>query len=548
MPKYMLEVPDNHHAVTRPIIRHVAEQVIRNFGLEHYQSQIVINGLNEVIPLNNSTLGEGNNQIRIDSDSRLEVEFEEEVINPVSIAIMRDEHKPVLWDNQLRVQLRPVYTEVQLTLSFKFIAPDQSSATTWQTRAQLQAYREMNKFLTNVDYHYTIPYAFTRLLQVIHAVRERGDFPRDERFGQWVRRVSTNRMTTIANVAGSGKVLAIPELQSRVHGWFNFGYEPQKVERHNQASSWMTSFDITLHYDRVDAIIMTYPLMIHNQIIPSEFRDESPIEKDIEYVRTDRSLSLQSIGWFEIDAWKNAHTPRANGVGIPHFDDWVPEHIEYEHCNTTHILLQFDLEDPKFVIDFADDDAFGDYAMHYYVQDYMRDLNKHMFILFDTVFLTSVQRWNDGPPIRDLEVVNDDLKVDFKYDHDLRHMYHLVINTLLDLELLSEIGRRILGRHPRVVEGWLKWRFPDEWYKIPIPFNLDGTVNIDLLIKIIKDRSLWDHNATPGKPALWNTYDDDPTKRSGWRYGQYNGEPGMNMHLSFNIIAYRKGEPFDAYR
>lgn len=541
MPKYMIEVPDVHHAVTRPIIRQVADVVIRNFSLEQDVKQIVINGLNDVIPTNNSTLNSGNNPIRVDSDSRLEIEFEEEVVNPVSIAILRDEHMPILDDKDLHVFIKPVYAETSITLTFKYIAKDQSTATAWQRRAELQAYRAMNKFLTNVDYHYSIPIGIARQLWVIHALRERAPTRLDENFGKWLRRISTKRLTTISNLANGGIMFAVPELQSRVHGWFDFAYQPQKVEKHNDASAWTAGFSLTFHYDRPDALIIQYPLVIHNQLIPAEYRDDQPPEKDTEHVATNRALSLQALGIFEKKADMHWYNDRTIGVAIPYFDDWLPNHIEAYHTNTTHILMQFDYDDPKFVIDWNDPDTLGDYDMHDPVREYMRDLKNHMFIPYDTLFLVSLQRWNQAPVIRDMQT-DETLRVELKYELDTTAMYHLVINTLHDLSKLSAIGREILGRHPWVVENWLKWRYPDDWWKIPLPFRPDGTIDIDKLIDILNDRSKWDDNATRDNPARWDPTKDDPTRRSGWRYGEYRGKPGMNMVESFNIIAFRKSD------
>lgn len=549
MPNYILEVPDVHHAITRPIVKYMADFIIRNFGLEHYGCQIIINGLNEAIPISQSTLGNEKEQLRIDSDARIEVEFEEEVLNPVSIAILREEHKPVIHDSQLHVQLKPFYTEVQLTLKFKFIAPDQSSATTWQTRAELQAYRQMNKFLTQVDYHYTIPEPFIKQLWVIHALRERSPMALDESFGSWIRRVSARRMTTISNLAGNGKTLAVPELQTRIHGWFDFDYQPQKVEKHNQASAWATQFNVTMHYDRVDAVVMNYPLMVYNQMIPAEFRDEEPVEKNYYMPDSERSMSMRGISLFEMttnsETWYSSQT---TGIAIPHFDDWMPDHIESFHTNTTHILMQFDLDDPKYIIDFEDDNSLGDYRMHYYIKDYLRDLSDRLFVPFTPLFLVSMQRWNDSPVIRDL-TMGRDLRVMSKHVIDARPMYHLVINTLYDLSMMSKEGRDILSRHPKVVEHWMQWRYINDWYRIPIPFNPDGTIDIDRLIQILDDMSLWNwgKDVSPTNPARWSELDRlndlmGKNPRSGWRYGEYRGKIATNLVNSFSIIAMRKGE------
>lgn len=547
MPRYMVEVPDVHHAITRPIIRQITEVVARNFMLENQVDQVVINGLNDVISLNNSTVGENNNQIRIDSDARIEVEFEETVENPTSIAILRDEHMPVFYDEDLHVSLKPVYTEVALTLTFKYIAKDQSSATAWQRRAELQSYRQMHKFLTTIDYHYLIPTGVARQLWVIHALRERAPTRLDEEFGKWLRRCSWGRFTTVSNYANKGTMLAVPELQTRVHGWFDFSYQPQKVEKRNEASAWQSQFSVTLHYDRADAVVIDYPIMVHNQIIPEKYRDNDPIEHSTDYIpRVNRSLSLRWLEQFEYGGqqlgWR--HSPRASGVRIPHFDDWLPNHIETDYVNTTSILLQFDYDDPKFIIDFSDPEVLGDYDMKPHVRDYMRDLGNHMFKHYDTLFLVSMHVWNEFPVLRAL-TTDRSLKVYTVNEQDTTKMWHLVINTLTDITKLSEIGKQILGRHPKCVEDWLKWRLPEYWFKIPIP-RLTEYIDVGMLGEILNNPDLWDDKATPEDPAIWGRRRGG---RSGWRYREYRGKPGINMVESFNIIAFKKSDnPYAAIR
>lgn len=519
MPRYILEVPQVHQAITRPLVKHISDVVLENFGFREDTFQLVFNGMNEAILNNNSAISDKDNPIRLNADQRIEINFDEQVANPLEVALLRQEQIPVFSDRDLHIWLKPVYVSCELTINFKLICKDQTTATMWKRRAELQSYRDMSQFITDVDYHYSIPLGFVKQLWMIHTLRERSEVPLNETLGQWFRRCFAKRMTIISDQAGNNIAVAIAEKQSRVQGWYTFGQEVTKVERSGDAGAWEAEFSVTLFYDRADGVVMDYPLVIHNQLIPKEYRDDTPIGHTWGDWDTSRTVSQHDIGMFERTGQEFWLYAKASGIRIPKFDDWIHDVMLPHHANITRILTCVDSNDKQFIIDF-DDATMGDYEINAQAIAYMKDCKSYLLSPYDSIFNTSLHEFDNKISYKYLSV-DENLMMRSNFDLNMKMMYHVVVDLLLDLSLLSDIGKEILSRHPEVIKDWLATVHPGK--DIDLVFRPDGTVNIDDLIDKFKD---------PNNGSGGNTYPG----------GVYNGKWGINILNFFGIIAHRDEE------
>lgn len=484
MPKYMLEAPMVHESATRPIVRKITKEVLENFGLRDDKVGFVFNGMNDAISTNNSTLGKSDNAIRLDSDSRIEVGFDEELVNPLEVAILRPEQRFVFLDEDLRVWMKPVYVSTELTITFKLITQDKTTATMWKRRAELQSYREMHHFLTDIDYHYSIPSGFIKQLWVIHALRERSAEPRLETFGKWMKRCFVKNFTSISNQAYKQTSFAIKEKQTRVQGWFTFGHEVSEIERKNDAGAWQAEFSVKVFYDRPDGIVMTYPLMVHNQLMPPEYREDNPQGRGpVDYLSS-RSLSLQDFGLFERIGADRPITQFSSGITMPYFDDWMHNYQLPSHSCITRILLSLLPQEPEWLFTF-DDESMGAYKIKDHVMDYMKECKNYLLSPYDSIFHTSVHEWYKLLDYKKLNV-DENLKLTSLAEMDFKSMYHVVVCLLNDLTLLSDIGKEILYKHPKVFEDWVSVMWP---HVDPdtIPYNPDGSINGPIWDEVVKD-------------------------------------------------------------
>lgn len=497
MPKYMLEVPMVHESVTRPIIRKITKEVLENFGLRDDKVGFVFNGMNDAISTNNSTIGKSDNALRLDSDSRIEIDFDEELVNPLEVAILRPEQRFVFLDPDLRVWLKPIYVSTSLTINFKLVTKDKSTATMWKRRAELQSYRGMHQFITDVDYHYNIPKGFVKQLWVIHALRENSAEPKNETFGKWLKRCFVNNFTSVSNQAYKNTSFAIKEKQTRVQGWFTFGHEVTEIERKTDAGAWQAEFSVTVYYDRPDGVVMVYPLMVHNQLMPPDYRDDNPPGRGpVDYLSS-RSLSLRDFSMFERVNTENPISRFTAGVALPKFDDWMHEWQLPKHACMTRILLSLMPEEPHWLFTF-DDESLGDYKIAPKSLAYMKDCKNMLLQPYDSLFNITIHSWYDLMNYKDFNV-DENLKLTSNIDLDFKNMYHIVVCLLCDITLLSEAGRDILDKHPGVVDEWVKvvWPHVDPDTIPKNPGELD-----DFIKDLVDDNKARHYNGNYHRPLV----------------------------------------------
>lgn len=527
----MLEVPSVHEAITRPLVKKITDVVLDNFGFRHDNTQFVFNGLGDTLVMNNSTIHDGDvRNNRMQSDQRIEVEFDEEIQNPTNIAIMRQEHVPVFKDRELNIWLRPVYVQSKLSLDFKLICRDQTTATMWKRRAELQSYRQMHTFFFDVDYHYQVPLGFLKQLWVIYTLMERGVLPPEVPFGRWLQERFTKRMSTVSNQSGKNTRVVIAEKQARIQGLFDFQFDVAKISKEHDSGVWGTQFSVTVYFDRVDGMVMDYPLVVHNQLIPKEYREDIRQNSVYPYAEgkyvMGRSVSLSDAKRFEGDniAAKKPET-LTYGVPIPWFDDWLPTEIAPHHVNISRILLQVDMQDRYHVITF-DEQTLDEYSIRTIVLEYLKRCGSHALKVYDCIFNITLQEW--WSVISDKEInINETLMVTTKFELNPTKMYHLNIDLLDDLSYLSPLGRKLLSGFPELIKDWITLFKPDHKDK-DLPYNKDKTVDMNTLIEgFDKDGGWWDSAGRLVNPL---------------EQYHYNGKLGISFLNQFNIFAYVDGE------
>lgn len=499
MPRYMLETPYVHETVIRPIVRQLTVDVLDNYGLRDENIQFVFLGTEEALPTTRSTLHNTNEQLRLESDARVEIDYEEEIVNPLGVAKLRQEQRLVFLDDELRVWLKPMYVETQLTINFRIITKDKTTASLWYRRAQRQAMRDYHTWLTNPEYHYVIPMGFMKQLGVIHTLRERSASPKNENFGKWLKRCFVSNMSMMSNQANRQTNAVIAQTQTRVMPWFTHGHDVERIEQANDSGGFHAQFSVKLHFDKPDSVIIGYPLIIHNQLIPAKYRDDSP-QSPVDYFSS-RSLSLEQLGHFE-DVAKYDPTSIRAGVPIPFFDDWFPRLHLPHHVNTTRILVTLLGDEPNWYFTF-DEESLGEYDIKPTTLAYLKDCGEKLLKPYGALFNISLHEWYSIVSYKRLNL-DDNLKLTSKFDGDFTKMYHVVVNMLTDLTYLSDGALELLIKHGIVLKDWANEVYPGSELA-NIKLNKDGSANAGDVDAILK--SMLKNNRIPHirQPLTSNT-------------------------------------------
>lgn len=487
MPTYVLGVPEVHHASTRSIVKKLANEILDNFGIKPDETQIVIEGLSEVIPTNNSTMGSGDDVLRLNSDQRIEVGFEEEVVDPQRVIVLNNEQRPIFVDPDLRVWMKPVMVANKLTITFRLICKDRSSAAMWRRRAEKQSYRGMHQFVTDIDYHYAIPNGYMIQLLMIHKLRETSQVPLNESYQDWLDRCFTKSRTQITDRAGNQQHVAIAEKQTRVTSLIDFEHDVTQIRRGTDAGAWETEFTLTTWYDRVDDIVLHHPIAIHQQLIPKEYREDYPEGRQVTDWDSNRSLSLGYFGHFEGVRKSNTMQEKSAGIKFPYWDDWLHVHQPNYYVCMTRLLLSVLKEDPTLVMD-VPKEMIGDYSIKDTAITYLKDVTEDALYPYNALFQITLHRWWELIDPKYIAIDND-LVIHTTKPMDLKNMYHLVFTVCNDLRQLTPDAIRKLKDHPRLVVDWMDTFWPDQkdnliiHYDDPHDKNKGRVENLEDLIK-----------------------------------------------------------------
>src|SRR5699024_7926036 len=107
------------------------------------------------------------------------------------------------------------------------------------------------------------------VLSKIHEMREK-QAGYGESFGVWLKNNFSNRFSVVTNSAGHGSQFVIREQQTNIIGYYEFGEQVERIEKEDGAGSYAVEFSYSFFYDRPENVVLEFPTVIHNQIVPKE--------------------------------------------------------------------------------------------------------------------------------------------------------------------------------------------------------------------------------------------------------------------------------------
>lgn len=348
MPKVLLEVPDTQESVLRPVVFDIARQVIANTHLVD-DIQILFPGDLERAQQAGASISTPDGiRTQFAFNSRLSVSVQEEynadrlLINTV----FTPENHAVFQDRRIDTAIRPVYGNTHTTLSFKYRAKDKTEAIRWRDDIRNRTTMNRDVFTHNVTYHYLVPPVFMAILQELHRLRANVASYGDT-WEEWWGCNRTPRATLLTNQAGEQGRWGVRETQMRVQGWFDFEGVPEPGSKDDEADTWTISFDYHFHYDKPLACELSYPLMVHQQLLDQRWRPdptEMPAAQE-EYHARAYSSTARCLSYFEAGKQMYPLTRRP-GYAIPEFDEFVPRSVMPKTLRMFTVMIELDPKDP----------------------------------------------------------------------------------------------------------------------------------------------------------------------------------------------------------
>lgn len=443
MPIISLEVPETYDNITRPVNIAIVKDLINRLSLPNH-ANIRYGGGAEAIAQHGSLLANKNDPVTFPYGDLVHVEIEEEYVeeNLLSTAVKTPDNMVIFIDNPLGVYLRPVYTKTRTTISFRYRASDKTTAMRWRDSIRRRTTEGKQAMLHEVIYHYSVPDAFFAILRDIHLKRET-IAGYNEEFETWLLNNFTDRLTTLSNLNGQKGIPVIGEKQIGVQGWFGFVTEPEKADKTREGGSWEVGFDYTYEFDKVTAVTMAYPIVIHNQLLDPKYLPE---EKPYDLYEQPRRPSLSGhLNEYFSPLSKNL-TPTPETLVIPSNDDWAPTALNLKTYPFISLLIGIDLDDPTFIVNLKD---MGEFSLSDEVLEFLSlhhdKLPHYLALPFHLAFFKG-KNLVDATNI----TVDIDLNVRTTIPMSPREMHHLQFSILMDLRLLSDYGSNALRANPEL--------------------------------------------------------------------------------------------------
>lgn len=470
MPTFIQEVPELDICVRRPVIDKIVRDLFQQTNIDSTKLDIYQVGSTVAIPQLNSTLDESVDKERLNNDTRAEVTMEEEILNLAIAPTLYHENVSVFRDDALQVTVMPTMVSTKTTIEVRFICNSRATAKNWQQAIRRQVSQGAFNPIHTVSYYYPVPTEFMYVLSKIHEMREKKAGYGDT-FGAWLKDCFNNRFSVVTNSAGKGTQFVIREQQTNIIGYYEFGEEVEKMEKEGGAGSYATSFSYSFYYERPENIIIKFPTVIHNSIVPSDIRDDRQIE-DVQPKNYYLTESATAFDAFRYGPKSNPRNNRFAGWAIPFFDEWYPKHRQQYYENLFRVAQAVSENDLRWV---GNIDMVAPYAFPDDVLEYMKRRPQAMAFRREHLFNISLHRWDDLFATTEL-IVDSDLKVTAPADMNLRDMWHLNIDIAHDLSILSDAALDDLAKSPTVVDRWVEAFDPDGPLS-ELELNPDGTYN-----------------------------------------------------------------------
>lgn len=441
MPKIALEIEETYDNITRPVTSGIIRDLINRLGLPN-DTSLAYYGSAEDSANKGSVLAQQNAAVKFPFTDRVKIDVDEQYVDDHVLTTPVHQHaqRKIFADDGLGVYIRPVYQRTRSVVSMTYRASDKTTALRWRDNFRRKSAEGRESLLHEVIYHFTPPMPFFGILQEIHRLREQ-QWGYGEDFTTWVADHFTERLTNLSTLDGHRTLPAVTEKQIGIQGWFDFEAQPDNPSKESDGGSWTLTVSYTFEYDKVTSMTMDYPIVVHNQLLSSDY---VPMDKtyDLYEQAFRQSPANDSLSLF------TPHRRVVNAlyehIVIPAHDDWYPAKNSKRLITLISALVGVDPENPTLIASLAD---FGEVGIDPGVVEYLRkermNIKRYTANAFHVEFFRG--RYPQDPASL---MIDADLNLYSTVPLDPRNIYHLRFSVTKDLRTLSDEAKDSLRKDP----------------------------------------------------------------------------------------------------
>lgn len=444
MPCHSVTLPDIEQSVARPAIFKILEQIFDITKLSK-DTEIYYHGKTSVIQTPGTSIDDNSRDAKFAASRYTFVEVNEsyQLGAMQEIHVHSNEHAPVFRDAAIGISLRPVYTTSDVVINIRYRANSETEVRRWMSDMLMKTARGRDINLHDITYTYPLPYPLVELIEDIWTLREATAGYGDS-FQEYIIDKGTDRLTMLANRAGQMRHLAVKETQTRIIGMFDFAGVPEAPVRDSSTGTWELSFAYKFSYQRPDAVVVDYPIAVHNQFLPEKYLDQYKKEIDPMLRKTYYSSSYEALSLFEGDKIAMDTRPPRPYIRIPEFDDFkIPS--PFLGTGTVFTALCFLEEDGRVLLNLKE---LGDFVIDEDIMEFMQGEVSYMNKLYHSFFHVCVYE-NDKPiSFEKIEILSD-FTVRAVAPLDPRKIYRVRFAMVIDLKLLLWAAIQRLSNYPK---------------------------------------------------------------------------------------------------
>ncbi|QDB71148.1 virion-associated protein [Serratia phage Moabite] len=444
MPQLALPIPDVYASVTRRVNVSIIRAIMNVTGIKD-DTFIEFAGENEAVPTWLTTLDQKvyneNNTAKFPFYQKIKVDYQEEVNDdPILSTAYHYNDLMLAWnDPKRKINVSPFREQVKATLNFTYRTIDKNAAQNWRSMMRRKIMRHFIDETFNAAFYYVMPVQVVAMLAIFHEMKEKiaGD---GDTFEDYLKNNAVGDLATMVDNAGRNATYVFREQQLDILGNFEFSAPPIE-EKLPDGNCYDITFTYRFSYDRPIGMIVKYPLVIHNQLIPPGLRKDRGLYSPADQ----RGLSSGSTRRY-YELFKNFTWSAADPIFniIPFYDDWMPTQVVADTSPIAQFLIRVDQDNPKKVINLRE---LGKNKFNEQFLEYIRD--QRLMVPRATACAAHISVYENDRPIDQRDIfIDEDLNIFCQYDLDVKSVYHVRVNVFTQLLNLQPFAVRYLQEHP----------------------------------------------------------------------------------------------------
>lgn len=319
-----LPIPDVDHSVLRNTVLGVMQDFIDLLHLPT-DTKIIYPGIMEEGLLPNAAIGNQGDPKDFGNRPRVVIEVRDRLVDEEAGQLTQAiaENRNILVDDKLGVYLRPHYSYHEVELTIRATFKSAVHAKQWADNVSNHIKQGRQLHVHKASYHYRIPPVHMAILKEIHRLRENvAGYGED--FDTWFQSIAQQQVTKATTANAGYWEYVVAETMSRIQGNFGFVLVPDETEPKSNKTATETTIQYVFNFDKIDSLVLTYPIVVHNQVLSSKYRERTNSFEEINYEQQ-RSQSLTAARHFEAGAGDYYYWRSLQGVAIPSYDDFIPK-------------------------------------------------------------------------------------------------------------------------------------------------------------------------------------------------------------------------------